>query len=260
MPYDPEFKRRFDILRQTGYMKAYEEMTKAMCAPFWWSSKLPVEREARVAANGTVCFINTGVRHLGVTADHVYRGFLKAKQELPDVDCQFGGNTFDPERHYIDSSPEDELDLATFEVSEVFVNSSFGHYHHNAIKWPPQPVRQGEAVMYGGYPQILRKPRTREVDFYRQYFISRVTDVDDKRGLILDPQPENMYWPAHEGEPINMKWEGHSGGPVYRVIDAKLDGELVDRVEVVGFIYQTIMDVMLCRPSSFINPDGTIRR
>lgn len=260
MAYDPLFKERFDRLRRAGYMDVYEQMTKAMCAPFWWSTQAG-NQPATVAGNGTVCFINTGTRHIGVTADHVYQGYLNAKAELPDVECQFGGSTFLPERHLIDRSPENELDLATFEVSEVFVTSSMGHYHHNALKWPPDPVRQGEAVMYGGYPQKLRDPsKVREVDFYRQYFISRVTDIDEKRGIILDPRMESVYWPEHEGEEFNKDWGGHSGGPVYRVIDANIDGELLDRVEVVGFIYQSYMDVFLCRPSLHINADGTIRR
>src|SRR4051812_7307971 len=101
MAYDEKFKEGFDALQKTGYMKVYEEMTKAMCAPFWWSSKSG-KQSAQVVGNGTVCFINTGTKHIGVTADHVYDGYLTAKETLPDVDCQFGGSTFLPERHFID--------------------------------------------------------------------------------------------------------------------------------------------------------------
>lgn len=260
MAYDPEFKAKYDRLAATGYMTIYENMIKAMCAPFWWSSRLDGQ-PAKIVGNGTVCFVNTGTRHIGVTNDHVYQGYLKAKEELPDVDCQFGGNTFLPERHLIDRSPETEFDLAIFDVSEVFVSASKGHYHHNALKWPPDAAEQGQTVWYGGYPQKLRDPgKVTEVDFYHQYFISRVTDIDAVRGVIIDPGLENLYWPGHEGQQINTDWGGHSGGPVFRVIDAGVAGQLVDRVDLVGFIYQKYMDFIFARPSGHINGDGTIRR
>jgi len=64
---------------------------------------------------------------------------------------------------------------------------------------------------------------------------------------------------GHEGETINQNWGGQSGGPVYRVIDANLENaELLDRLELVGFIYNRVMDLVLARPAQFIKEDGTI--
>ena len=76
---------------------------------------------------------------------------------------------------------------------------------------------------------------------------------------MLDPDPANLYWPGHEGETINTEWAGISGGPVYRVIDAIAGKELLARVEVIGFIYQRWQGIMLARPSTLVNADGTIR-
>jgi len=46
---------------------------------------------------------------------------------------------------------------------------------------------------------------------------------------------------------------------VYRVIDANLEnGELLDRLELVGFIPNRVMDLVFARPAQFIKEDGTI--
>jgi hypothetical protein len=51
-----------------------------------------------------------------------------------------------------------------------------------------------------------------------------------------------------------------SGGPVYRIIDAVPGKEVVDRVELLGMLYQQWNEMaFLSRPSFLINADGTIR-
>ena len=59
-------------------------------------------------------------------------------------------------------------------------------------------------------------------------------------------------------EQINDQFHGQSGGPVYRVIDANpAAGEVVDRLEFVGIIYNRLMDLVLARPSALINAQHT---
>ena len=65
------------------------------------------------------------------------------------------------------------LDLATFDIPEVFVGAGPCHYHH-APKWPSDPLRQRDVVLCGGFPQVLRAPRTNDVDFGFQYFIAPI--------------------------------------------------------------------------------------
>lgn len=68
-----------------------------------------------------------------------------------------------------------------------------------------------------------------------------------------------MHWPGHEGEQINDQFHGQSGGPVYRVIDANPErGEIVDRLELVGIIYNRVMELVLARPAGLVNADVTI--
>jgi hypothetical protein len=115
-------------------------------------------------------------------------------------------------------------------VTEVFVSASFRNvYYHNALRWPPNPIQAREVALHGGYPQVLRNPRTKEVDFPFQWFATRVNDANNER-ISLHPDVPNTHWPGHEGEEINDRFHGQSGGPVYRVIDANPDSFRVECV------------------------------
>lgn len=126
------FEARLDRLETSGYLPVFEKMLRSMCAPFWWSSRDQNDPLAVVRQNGTICFVNTGKRRIGVTADHVYQGYLADKGRCPDVECQIVNNTIDPESRLIDRSPETQLDLATFDIPEVFLSQA---EIHSAITW-----------------------------------------------------------------------------------------------------------------------------
>ena len=256
---DETFEQHIDRLDKSGYLKNYSGMAMNMCGAFWWSTQ-PEGKEATILQNGTVCFVNTGSRHIGITCDHVFQGYLDDKRQHENVECQFGNNRFDPEKYLIDRSPESKYDLATFEVPEVFVTASLRHYHHNALKWPPDPAIDKNVLLYGGYPQVLRDPKGNQVEFPFQWFVSPVSSIDPDR-MILDPVLDRLYWPGHEGEQINMKWWGQSGGPVYRVVDASPVGSVVDRLELVGFIYrQWGTTTILARPAFLVDANGEIHQ
>jgi len=247
--------------RQRGYLALFGEMAMRMTCGFWWSSKSGNE-EAIIRGNATVCLVNTGVRHIGITCDHVYQGYLDDKNGFDSVECQFGENTFDPESRLIDRSPLGELDLATFDVPEVFVAASGRNYYHNALKWPPDSLCQTDVVLFGGYPQILRQSRFTQVDFKFQWFASTVNSVNEQR-IVLEASVDRMIWAGHPEEEVrNKRLGGQSGGPVYRVIDADpKTGELLDRIELVGVIDRQVMDdLILAKPASLVRSDGTLAK
>ena len=251
---------QFEKLYRVGYMTWYSNMAMNMCAPFWWSAGRPGSAEIR--GNGTICYVNTGTRHIGITADHVFEEYLKdlLKFGAENIECQFGGSTISPENRLIDRSPATALDISTFDVPVVFVTGSARTYHHNALRWPPEPLNAAEAVIHGGYPQVLRSPKTGKVEFPFQWFLTKANDADSRR-IALHPDVPNVYWPGHEGNEINQRFGGQSGGPVYRVIDQNLaKGETADRMEWVGMIYNLVDVLVLARPASMINADGTINR
>lgn len=223
----------------------------SLCAPFWWHG----EREDgfyRILGNGTICFVNTGERLIGVTADHVFSGYLKDKARCQAFACQFGGSTIDPETYLIDRS--EDLDLATFNVPSVLVSAAKASVHYPS-QWPTEAVREREVVLLGGYPGILRKPKDTNADFPFQSFATAVVAASPTN-ITLHLDLPNVHWPLHEGEQINPELGGQSGGPVFRVIE----GAPIDRLELVGFIYEfsVSLNVMLARHASAVDADGRI--
>jgi hypothetical protein len=249
------WREQLDRLNRVGYLQQFSNMAMSMCVPFWWSSG--PRDGAIVRQNGTLCYVNTGTKRIGITANHVYAGYLADIQGHEEVECQFGGSTVNPEERLISRS--ERYDLATFDIPEVFVSASFRHVcYHDALQWPPPQLAAGQVALHGGYPQVLRNPRTNEVDCPFQWFVTQANDANQER-ISLDPDIPHMHWPGHEGEQINDQFHGQSGGPVYRVIDANpAAGEVVDRLKFVGIIYNRLMDLVLARPSALINADGTI--
>ncbi len=248
---DQSHKDAFNRMECAGYLPEMRKLAMSLCVPFWWHGH-KANGEYRIVANGTICFLNTGTRLIGVTANHVYQGYLKNKADYQGFACQFGGSTIEPEKYLIQH--DEKLDLATFDLSEVFIGATGGSIHY-PVNWPTQPLLEGNAVLYGGYPGNLREEKLATAEIPFQSFISSTTAVS-AGNITLHLDMPNLHWPFHENEQFNPELGGLSGGPVFRVIDAPP----IDRLELVGFIYEysSNLDVMFARPASHITQNGQI--
>jgi hypothetical protein len=248
---DDTRKALFNHLEVSGYLPAMRQLIMRMATPFWWHG-LDEDGRYRVLHNGTLTAFHSGVRLIGVTADHVYQKYLRDRAHFKSFSCQFGGATVEPERWLIDRNQK--ADLATFQIPEVILGPA-NLYPHHPLKWPSDQVREREVVIYGGYPGSLREEKAATLESPFQTLASSVTSVSPgQMGLYLDLA--NLHWPFHEGEMINARLGGMSGGGVYRVIEAKP----VDRIELTGFIYEhsESFELMFARHARFVAADGGI--
>jgi hypothetical protein len=101
-------------LVERGYVPAVEQLTKGLSAPYWWHDQR--RPEGSLVQGGTICFVHTGARLLGITAGHIHREITALRAEQPGAWCQIGGSTFEPERRLIDEA--EHPDIATYDVSE----------------------------------------------------------------------------------------------------------------------------------------------
>ncbi len=108
---NPAFKK--------AYLQSVSSTAQIICAPFWWNAKDESGSKARILHNGTICYVDTGSRKIGVTCDHVYQAYLRDVERLgPDVvECQFGGSTIFPEQCAV--SNDRHWDIATFDLPAV---------------------------------------------------------------------------------------------------------------------------------------------
>ena len=247
---DEKRKAIFNQLEGRGYLPELRKLVMQSAAPFWWFGIDEFGRH-RVFHNGTLTVFRSGVRQIGVTADHVYAQFLNDKALLKGFGCQFGGITADPEKWLIDRNQR--ADLATFEIPDVVLGLA-KLYPHQPLHWPTEQVGIGDVVMCGGYPGSLREEREGEIESPFETLSLAVTSSFTLHfGLQLDIA--NVHWPFHEGEQINARLGGMSGGGVYRVV-----ADPIERVELVGFIYEYSeqFDLMFARHARFVAQDGTI--
>jgi hypothetical protein len=119
--------------------------------------------KARILHNGTICYVNTGIRELGITAKPRLSTYLKDLQAHGHqaIECPFGSTTIYPEKHAI--AQNEKWDIATFEIPEVFVNAADRSIdtQHRPLIWPPRPrrVQKSDVVIYGGVPGVLREEK-----------------------------------------------------------------------------------------------------
>ena len=127
-------KAGFRRLEESDYLPGLREFAMTRCAPFFWSFQ-PDPGQPLKIRNGTITYVRTGQRDIGITASHVYDSkppnpsYLQDLAVYPDTEAQFGGRVAYPRLQCIDHNPT--LDLATFNVPEEFVAKA-----HRAIHTP----------------------------------------------------------------------------------------------------------------------------
>ena len=244
----------------SGYVHTIQELAKGITAPFWWHEDFDEHDLAEnprpiIKANGTITFVDTGEKILGVTNDHVYQGYLSSLENDSSLICQIGAASFRPEERIIDRSPpKTGLDLATFDLSDVLVNASMSRIHRSR-GWPPPDAQVDDLVVLGGWPGTFRDERLGALNAYFASFITRidssipehsrtsvnVTEAIPSGKLILPDDPD---------------LGGSSGGPILRIRE-----ETTVTLELVGFIYEysQAWQVVLARHANRVSADGTIR-
>jgi Trypsin-like peptidase domain len=247
---DATRKAALDRAERAGYLPALRSLAQGICVPFWWHGG-GVDGRYQILHNGTVCFVDTGDRKIAITADHVYRQYLTDKDNDATVVCQFGGATIEPERHLVHR--DHEQDLATFELSDVYIGATGGSTHC-PLTWPTEALKLGDAVLLGGYPGVLRVEGAVTADLPFQWFAGAVTSVSSWN-ISLHLDLPNLHWPLHETKQLNAKLGGMSGGPVFKFISSP-----IERLVLAGFIYEyhETYELILARPAACIGRNGTV--
>jgi hypothetical protein len=191
----------------------------------------------------------------GVTCRHVLAAYEYDKHTLPDVFCQLGSAPFDPSQNVISSSTA--WDLATFRIpSETLLHVGVDRVF-SVAEWPPAPLKNGERIIVGGYPENRRSqspglsPALLSVDLVT--FISWASNASEhSASFALDSS--TWYWPQRTSLEPQPKLSGASGGPCFRLLKE------APYLELAGFIYEGHVpyELVLMRQASLITADGAI--
>jgi hypothetical protein len=247
----PEQLSHVRSLAESGYLPALEKWAKRLSAPFWWD--VPEETAGRQRQGGTICFVHTGKRLIGVTAGHIHQEIVDRLATGKSRWCQIGAHTFDPVARLIDLSDAHALDIATYDLSEIQVNAADADIHH-APAWPPE-VGPDDIQVVGGWPWSLSEDGVGSHTHQFLHFIARLSSHSDRNLGIVTYTSKSVPW-GRNALPPGTNLGGMSGGPVYRLSEK----EIVN-LTLTGIIYEYDpgFEVAFARPLSVVNEDGSIR-
>jgi hypothetical protein len=187
----------------------YRSILATSCAPLYWYR---TDRgDLSILHNGTVTFLRTPQRLLGVTAAHVLNAYL-TDAAAGGVRAQIMDGLVDDLQDRIICISRN-LDIATFEVDEKLLNR-LGKRVVPLAEWPPRPPQEGRGIMLTGYPAIERRLERNEVDFGLFTALAIARTVTDVQITWLVERDEQFQVAGVEPPPLRYGLGGVSGGPL----------------------------------------------
>ena len=245
----PETLEHLLWLTESGILPTVENQVKRHSAPYFWydSSNLLTEQDRDCA---TICFVNTGQRIIGISANHVHEECVKALSRNGQVVCQIGGVTFDPCDRLIDRSSR--LDLVTYDMSEIIVNQVDADIHH-AFEWPPDLDPEGLLII-GGWVDELTRVHSRNSTYSFLHFIAYSDMIGEAQIGVVTYTSTSHPW-GKESLPPDTNLGGISGGPVFLVREDPLT-----RLSLIGIIYEygPTFEIIKACPLTVVREDGRI--
>ncbi len=252
----PEHLKALRELVESGFIPTLEKTVKQLTAPFFWYDPQRASG-SRTIGGGTVCFVHTGVRLLGLTAAHVHQACIEALNRDAELGCQIGGHSFQPSERLIDI--DRNLDLATYRVSEIQATASGSHIHSPPV-WPPEAPKEDDLVLVGGWPwrTVVEQTDSSTHDFV--HFIGRSAGASERYPSIVMHRSTSMPYSSRSLRP-RLNLGGMSGGAMC-VVRNLLAPDMIAWTDLVGILVETGREIDLMRARSLmcIAADGHLIR
>jgi len=185
----------------------------SFAVPLWWVSKTK-EGDLRLR-NGSASLVDFGAGIFVVTAAHVFKEYLQAKEVADGLVCQLGNALFEPDRQCIDC--RDDLDIATFRVT----SAEIAQINKPTVKpdppgWLPLVPAVNDFAFFAGFPA-----QTRGMSPTGHFFVTApyfamppITSVTDCQ-ITCRFDREKMLALSGDGlPPPGYEIGGVSGGPM----------------------------------------------
>ncbi len=207
--------------------------------------------------SGSVTLVDLGEGVLAITCEHVIASYQKMKQTHDSLVFQIGDIELDPLEQLIDKNVR--LDLATIRLTDaqsrsITSNGPIGSCIFRPKLWPPEPLKVGEFVAFGGFPGSLRTIASFDEYVFESWSsgASEISSVSD--GQFVS-KFEREFWVKSFGAEHHLMLDtlgGLSGGPVF--INRGLYWEFVGIVSQ----YHENYDAMFFASTFSLRTDGTI--
>lgn len=240
------------------------ELHKTACAyahPLFWALRGD-ECLWKIEANGTAFALDCGKRPFLVTAAHVYEGYLADLERYGErVFGSLGSIPFRMEKRLIACLGSKTLDVATFEVTaEEIAESGKNVLVGGQTSWPPDPVREGEGVLFAGFPgsERIEQQADMECNFGLYSAITPVSSVSERHFGCAFDRSEWLDTMGHGIPEEGYDLGGISGCPVLALKESP-EGVISWSLAGVGYNATSALgEIFLAHHARAINPDGTL--
>lgn len=227
-----------------------DQLFKVACscsAPiFWYRPSKP----QNILGNGTVFFVDAGVKIFGISASHVFDGYRRALNDGPLI-CQLADIKFEPCTRHIDE--DSDLDIVTFSVTPAELEK-MGMVPSSSL-WPTQTPKDGNDVFFGGYRGADRRVSTDLVTWGFARALETITTSHKDYLTIQFNREEWLLANIPRPPKLHDGWGGVSGGPVFLVLhDIILSWRLVGLVTE----FNTEWEIVRASRLSRVQPDGSL--
>jgi hypothetical protein len=241
-----------------------KELHKAACAychPIFWALRGD-SGLFKIMANGTAFVFDCGKRPFLVTAAHVYEEYVSDLDKFGErVFGSLGSIPFRMEKRLIGCLGSKTLDVATFEItSEEIAESGKNVLVGGQKSWPPDPVKEGEGVLFAGFPGTERiEERTElECNFGLYSAITPVSSVSERHFGCAFERSEWLDTMGHGFPAEGHDLGGISGCPVLALKESSA-GVVSWSLAGVGYNATSALgEIFLVHHARRINPDGTL--
>lgn len=230
----------------------------SFAVPLWWVYKTK-EGDLQLR-NGSASLIDFGAGIFVVTAAHVFKEYVQAKEVADAIVCQLGDALFQPDRQCIDC--RDELDIATFRVT----SAEIAQINKPTVKpdptgWLPLVPAINDFAFFAGFPA-----QTRGMSPSGNFFVTApyfamppITSVTDRQITCRLDRAKMLALSGSGLPPPGYDIGGISGGPM--LMPTLVGGNIIWRFAGViveaaaGKLFEQIVAVR----AHYIQPNGRIR-
>lgn len=217
----------------------------------------PSKTRPTAISSGSVSLVNLGQGPIAVTCEHVIAGYREMIAKHSNVLFQIGEVEIDPLKQLM--AEDARLDLATIILSNaqahaITSSGPIGSYIFEPNGWPPAPVREGQFVVFGGFPGSLRA-----IESFKELVFSSWSMGASEVSSVSDGQFVSKFdreaWIRSFGTDAHLTITdlgGLSGCPAF--INRGLYWDFVGVVSA----YHENYDAMFFAAASRLRADGTI--
>ena len=216
--------------------------------------------------NGSAFLLDYGTAPFLVTANHVYLGFLDAKQEHADAVSVVGDVQFDLAERMI--AADRPYDVATFRVmaDEVERLKKYANGKQvligNQVTWPPDPPQLERGVFFVGFPGDGREIRPYrgggkvEIDWDAYTALAIANSVSETGITLVFHHDPELDVAMRSAVPSDWALGGCSGSPLLTFVEER--GVFSWRLGEI--VYKSSSLFLKASRADCLNPDGTISR